>query len=83
MHHVGIDHRRGDILVPKELLDRSDVGPRLKEVCGKRMAQRVGTDSFGDAGGDHGASDCPLNDGLVQVVAAVFAGGFIDVGSGR
>ena len=46
------------------------------------MAQRVRTDSLGNASGDGRASDGPLDDGFVQVVAAVLAGGLVDVSSG-
>jgi hypothetical protein len=39
---VGVDHRRADVLVAHEFLDRADVVAALQEVRRERMAQGVG-----------------------------------------
>ena len=39
---VGVDHRRPDIVVAEQFLNRPDVVPHLQQVGGKGMAQRVG-----------------------------------------
>ena len=39
--HVGVDLRGGDIGVPQKLLNRSEVGATIEEMCRKRVAQSV------------------------------------------
>ena len=80
---VGVDHGRGDILVSQELLDGADVRARFEQVRGERVSQGVRTDTFRDAGSNRGPAHRPLDDGFVQVVTPAFAGGLIDVASGR
>ena len=38
---VGIDHRRADVGVAEELLDRADVVPAFEQVCGERVPERI------------------------------------------
>jgi hypothetical protein len=38
---VGINHRRGNVLVPEQFLHRADVIAGLQQVCGKRMPQSM------------------------------------------
>src|SRR5436309_14320301 len=45
-HYVGIDLRRGDIYVPKQILHCADVGPAFQQVRGERVAQRARCDSL-------------------------------------
>ena len=37
---VGVDHRRANVLMPEELLHRSDVVSVLKKVCGEAVPGR-------------------------------------------
>lgn len=48
VEHMGIDHRGADILVPEKFLYRPDVVSILKQVCGKRMTERVAARGLGD-----------------------------------
>jgi hypothetical protein len=49
----------------------------------ERMAKRVTARPLGQSGPSHGFLDRPLQDGLVQVMAAPLARGPIDVVPGR
>lgn len=46
-HQVSVDHRGLHVLVPQQLLNRADVVPRLQEVRGERVSERVTGDTFG------------------------------------
>ena len=35
IQHMRIDHRRSDVGMTEQLLDRADIRPTLEEVCGK------------------------------------------------
>lgn len=39
MRDVRVEHRRFQICVPEEGLDSTNVRPRLKQVCGERVAK--------------------------------------------
>ena len=69
----GCRYGRAHVLVAEELLDGADVGAGLQEVSRERVAQRMRVDGFGDAGGEGGATDGALDDGLVKMMAATFA----------
>jgi hypothetical protein len=43
---VGLDHRRGDVLVAEQLLDCSDVVAALEAVRGEAVSQVWGVTSF-------------------------------------
>src|SRR5262245_8525886 len=47
---VGVDLRRRDVAMPEQFLDRPDVVVVLQEVCGERVAERMGARPLGDAG---------------------------------
>jgi hypothetical protein len=40
-HHVRVNHRRADILVPQQLLLRADVRPAFQKVRRKAVAERI------------------------------------------
>lgn len=67
---VGVDHRRGDVLVAEQFLDRADVLAVLEEVGGEGMAQGVTGRSLAESGSQDGFAHGSLDDGFVQVVAA-------------
>ena len=50
IEHVGVDLRRLEIAMAKQLLDRANVVAGLEQMGGKAVAQRVGRDRLGQAG---------------------------------
>src|SRR3989338_5361282 len=46
IQYVRIDHRRADIAVTEQLLNRADVVPVLEKVRGKKVSKRVRTDTL-------------------------------------
>ena len=69
VEHVGVDHGGGDVAVTEQLLDGADVVAAFEQVGREAVAQGVRADAWG---GRHarGAAGRPLQDGLVEVVAA-------------
>jgi hypothetical protein len=54
---MGVDHRGFDILMPKQLLNCSDVIAILKQMRSKTVAQRVAADTLVDADLARGITD--------------------------
>lgn len=50
---MGIDHRRAQIPVAEELLDRADVVAILHQMGRERVPERMAARRFGDAGPAH------------------------------
>jgi hypothetical protein len=46
LQDVGVDHGRGTIVVPEQLLNGADVSAALEQVSGKRMAKGAGADGL-------------------------------------
>jgi len=69
VEHVRVDHRRAHIGVAEQLLHRTDVVPRLEQVCSERMAQRVRRGGLGDAGVPH----CLAHGALEGLIAHMMA----------
>jgi hypothetical protein len=57
MKHMRIDHRRFDIAMAQQLLNRSNVRSAFKQVRGKGMPEGVACGPFGEPGLRHGVSD--------------------------
>lgn len=55
-----INHRRGHIGVPQQILHGPDVDARLQQVGGEAMAERVGGGPLGNAGAVHGGLELAL-----------------------
>ena len=70
VQHVGVDHRRVDMLVAEELLDCPDVVTVLDQVGREGVAERVAVDRPLDSRAEDGFSHRTLDDPLVDVVAA-------------
>ena len=70
---MSVDHRRADIAVPQELLDRSNVGAVLEQMGGERVPQGVARGGFPEAGALDGGLEGLLEHGFVQVVATFAA----------
>ena len=60
-----VDHRRADVVVPEELLHRTDVVAVFQQVRRERMPERV----LRDAGAPDSVFDGPLKPRLVQMMA--------------
>jgi hypothetical protein len=64
---VHVDHRRADVGMAEELLDRADVIRAFEQVCGERVAKCVTPDALGQARFPTRLGRGPLYRGLVQV----------------
>src|SRR5450756_2850886 len=73
VEHVRVDHGRADVLVTKQFLDGADVVARLEQVGREGVAQGVAARVLDDAGAPHRFLHGPLNDALVNVMAALLA----------
>ena len=65
---VGVDHRRADVLVSEQFLNRPDIIPVFQEMGSERMPEGVAGDRLRDPRLLAGIFDGPLDDGVVEVV---------------
>src|SRR5262245_37949649 len=63
---VSVSLCRRETHVPKQLLNRAQIGPRLQEMRGKGMAQRVWADSASRAAARNASRHQPLNASACQ-----------------
>jgi hypothetical protein len=75
---VCVDHGRAHIFVTQQLLHRADVIASLEQMGGEAMAQGMTAPSLDDFGGAYSPFHGILQRLLVEVVAAFFAGSWID-----
>jgi hypothetical protein len=75
---VGIDLSGGDVGVAEEFLDGADIVAGFEEVGGEGVAEGVATDGFRDLGELNGGANGALEDLLIEVITAGFAGARID-----
>jgi hypothetical protein len=47
LKHMGVNHRRGNVVVPQQLLNRANVGPALEQVGREGVTKSVGANHFG------------------------------------
>jgi hypothetical protein len=73
-----VDHRCFDMLVPEQLLDRSNVLAAFKQTRRKCMAKRVDADRLGDLRTCAGKLDCFAQSSFVDVVAPALSRAWID-----
>jgi len=71
---MSIDHCGSDIPVSQKLLDCPDVVAGFEEMSGEGVAEGVAGCAGGQAGLDHGISDCSLDEGMIDVVPSLLAG---------
>ena len=64
---VSINHRRADVRMAQQLLQRPNVVPVLQQVSRETMSERVAADTLGQARGPDGGRHCALHRGLVKV----------------
>jgi hypothetical protein len=74
LHDVGVELGGGDVFVAEEFLDGADIGARFEKVCGKTVAESMGTGAFADFGGADSGGDGALEAGFVDVMTAGGAG---------
>ena len=66
---VRVDHRRADVRMAEELLDRANVVPVFEQMRGKRMPERMATDALRDTRLPRRHRHCTLHRRLVQVIS--------------
>lgn len=72
MKNMRVDHRRFDIAMPQQLLDRSNVRATLKQVRGEGMPECMARGSFRETSHQHGISDGFLHQRFVNMMATLF-----------
>jgi hypothetical protein len=75
---VGVDHRRGTIVVPEPWLNSADIGAALEQVSGEGMAKGVGADGLRQTSTADGHRDGVVDDAGVHVMAAGDTGMRVD-----
>ncbi len=83
VENVGVDHRRRDIAVAQEFLDRPDVVTDVEEVRGERVAERMTGGKLGDAGQPCRVLERPLQDRFVSVMSPALAARLVKVHARR
>lgn len=76
---VGVDLGGGDVGVAEETLDGAEVGTVHKEVGGEGVAERVGSDVFGDAGGAGVFFDDALDGAGSETTVIARGGGSLEI----
>ena len=79
---VGVDLGGRDVRVAEQLLVGADVGAVLEQVGGEGVAKGVAGRAFGEVRGKHSFVRCLLGHGLVELIAAEFAGLAVEVVTG-
>ena len=79
VQHVRIDHRRADIAMPQQLLDRPDVIPGLEQMRRKRVPKRVTGRRLCQPGTGRSQPHQTLRHTLVQMMPTPLPGLAIDV----
>lgn len=60
VHDVCVNHRRAQVDMTEELLNRADIDATLEEMRGKRVPQRMARRRLGDSGLADGRRERPL-----------------------
>lgn len=74
VEYVGVDHRRLQLRVAEQFLDRADVVAVGEQVGGEAVTQTVEGRMLGDSGAVDGGLEGALDGTLVQVVPVLVAG---------
>ena len=70
IEHVGVDHRRADVIVAEQFLDGADVVAVFEQVCGEGMTESMRGRVLADARGARGRGDDALDGAFMKVMAA-------------
>jgi hypothetical protein len=73
VQHMGVDHRRLDLVMPEEFLYGAEVITNFQKMCGKRMAERVTAGRLGQADVSCGLFDRSWSHRVVQMMSPVLA----------
>ncbi len=71
IENMGINHRRTDILVAKQLLYCPNIVPIFQQMSGKGMAKSTTPDPFDDVRLEDSFVNNTLKKGLMDVISAV------------
>jgi phytoene/squalene synthetase len=71
---MGVDHGRGKIVVPEQLLNGADVGAALEQVSGKGVAKCMGADVLRQTGTADRYLDGLVDDAGINMVTACDTG---------
>lgn len=83
VHDVRINHRRPNVVVSEELLNRSQVGTRLEEVGGEGVPERMTADRFLDLSDEARAADSALQSSLMEVMTPALTAHFVRIDASR
>lgn len=72
--NMGVNHRGFDIAMAKQFLDRTDIVAIFKQMCGKRVPERMTGGSFHQVSLDYGLMNGTLNTAFIHVKSALLAG---------
>ena len=73
VHHMCVNHRRADILVPQQLLHGADVGAIVQKMRRKTMPQRMGNGILANSDAAHCALELLAECGLASMVSQRFS----------
>jgi hypothetical protein len=74
---MGIDHRRTDILVTKQFLNRPDIVTFFQQMRSKGMAKCMTPDPFDDIRFEDSCFNGALQKGLMDVISAFLSGLYV------
>jgi len=70
LQDMGVDHGRGKIVVPEQLLNGADVGAALEQGRGKGVANGMGADGLRQSSTADRSLDGVVDDAVVHMVTA-------------
>src|SRR6185369_12142464 len=76
--HMGINHRRRNVIVPQQFLDRPDVRPALEQVGCVRVTKGMTADVLVNANQRHRSLDRSVQGRLIQMMAPLGTGPRVD-----
>lgn len=83
VHYVRVNHRRTHVAMPQQLLDCSNIVPRLKKMRCERVPERVATHCLRYTRLEHRTAHVPLQHSLVQMMSTTLACSLVRVKSRR
>lgn len=78
VQHVSVNHRRADVLMPQQVLHRTNVVSRRQQIRRKAVPQRVAGDRLDNPGRLRSSLNCFSNNGFVDVVPTFLTGPGVD-----
>jgi hypothetical protein len=78
--HMGVNHGRGNVIVPQQLLDRPNVGSALEGVGGEAVPQRVRAGALGDPRAGNRCPNRLLDSPFIEVMPPDGPGAWVSRG---